>query len=280
MFSAAGRAPVKPRRGARELRWMTRVVGGCLWRARVATAPRCGDDVPVVFVHGFGVSSSYFVPLAERLAARLDVYAPDLPGHGKSATPRRPLGLRSLAGALHDWLSAMRIEHAGIVAHSMGCQIAAELAARHARLVSRVVMIGPTLDRDARSLRRVLPRFFAGGLHERPSITPLLVRDYWHMRARLPAEFRAMVAHRIEDVLPQVKAPVLFVRGEHDAIAPRRWLDELVALTPGARLAAIRGGGHAVHFARPDETLNVVLPFLRADETRRRASAGMKSSVA
>lgn len=280
MFSDAERLSAKPRRGGRELRWMTRVVGGCLWRARVATAPRGGDDVPIVFVHGLGISSAYFVPLAERLASRFDVYAPDLPGHGLSATPRRPLGLRALAGALHDWLTAMRIEHAGIVAHSMGCQIAAELAARHARLVNRVVMIGPTLDREARSLLRLLPRFIAGGLHERPSMTPLLVRDYWRMGARLPAEFRAMVAHRIEDVLPQIAAPILLVRGEHDAIAPRRWLDELAALAPGAKLAAIRGGGHAVHYARPDETLNVVVPFLRAPETRRRAPPGAKSSVA
>ena len=38
MSTGAGHLPQNPRHGGRELRWTTRVVGGCLWRARVATA--------------------------------------------------------------------------------------------------------------------------------------------------------------------------------------------------------------------------------------------------
>jgi pimeloyl-ACP methyl ester carboxylesterase len=242
------------------------MIGGRRWCARVATSPRAREGPPVVLVHGFGSSSAYFVPFAERLAAHFDVYAPDLPGHGKSAARGPALDLPELAAALREWLCAVSVERAALVANSMGCQIAAELAARHRTLVSRVVMIGPTLDREARSLLRVLPRFLVGGFHERLSMAPLIVRDYARVGTHLKDEFRAMVNHRIEDVLPRVQSPVLFVRGEHDAIAPHRWLEELVLVTPLSRIVTIADGGHAVHYALPEATLENVAPFLRADE--------------
>jgi pimeloyl-ACP methyl ester carboxylesterase len=246
---------------------MTTVIDGCRWRARVALAPRARrGQPPVVLVHGFGISSSYFVPLAKRLAPHFDVYVPDLPGHGKSATPPRPLDVPALGAALHAWLDANSIARACIIANSMGCQVTAELATRSRDVSTRLVMIGPTLDREARTLWRVLPRFMAGGRHERLSMAALLLRDYARMHVRLIAEFRAMLAYRIEDVVPRISVPVLFIRGEHDAIAPLAWVEELVSATPMADLSVVRDGGHAVHYGRPDQTLNVIMPFLRCDE--------------
>src|SRR5690606_3951434 len=58
------------------------------------------DAPPVVLVHGFGVSSKYFLATAERLAPTLAVYAVDLPGHGQSDTPPQPLDISQLADAL------------------------------------------------------------------------------------------------------------------------------------------------------------------------------------
>lgn len=64
------------------------------------------DRAPVVLVHGYGIGSSYFVPLAERLAGHVRVYAPDLPGHGRSDHDARPLGIAELGAALAAWMGA------------------------------------------------------------------------------------------------------------------------------------------------------------------------------
>lgn len=47
-----------------------------------------GSGPPVVLVHGMLNSSRHCEPVAERLAERYTVIAPDLSGHGDSATPR------------------------------------------------------------------------------------------------------------------------------------------------------------------------------------------------
>ena len=41
---------------------------------------RIGSGPPLVLVHGLGVSSTYFGPLAGQLAGRMRLIAPDLPG--------------------------------------------------------------------------------------------------------------------------------------------------------------------------------------------------------
>jgi pimeloyl-ACP methyl ester carboxylesterase len=247
------------------------IVDGRCWYARISVTGATGRCPPAVLVHGFGISSSYFVPTAERLAAHLEVYAPDLPGHGKSDDPARPLDVTDLANALRAWMLRMHINRASLVAHSMGCQTAVELAIRYPDVVDRLVLIGPTLDREARTLPRVLPRFIAGGLHEKMSMTPLLVRDYLRMRGRIRDELRFMLRDRIEEKLPRVIAPVLFIRGEHDHIAPQRWVDELAAHTLDSRVVVIPGGGHAVNYSAAEEVVKSALPFLEEAKVAREA---------
>ncbi len=43
----------------------------------------------VILVHGLVVSSRYMVPTLRQLAPHYRVYAPDLPGFGKSTNPSR-----------------------------------------------------------------------------------------------------------------------------------------------------------------------------------------------
>jgi 2-hydroxy-6-oxonona-2,4-dienedioate hydrolase len=251
----------------RELGEIWTEVGGLRYYARVSVNQSALEYLPVVLVHGFGISSSYFVRTAERLAPFFDVYAPDLPGHGKSDTPARPLHVEGFAESLRQWMEVMHIRRASIVGNSMGCQIAVELAVRYPDVVDRLVLIGPTMDRAAKSVIPLLPRFLAGGAYERVSLNGLLVKDYLRMAGRIRHELHAMLAHRIEDKLPQVAAPVLFVRGEKDPIAPQRWVNELAHLTADSHVAVIPGWGHAVNYSAADELVALMIPFLRQNKT-------------
>jgi hypothetical protein len=88
----------------RELHSSWYEVGGLRMHVRTAGQP---DAPPIVLIHGLGVSSSYFVPFAERLATRFRVYFPNLPGHGYSASP---LGIAGLAKALLNWMDLAGIK--------------------------------------------------------------------------------------------------------------------------------------------------------------------------
>jgi pimeloyl-ACP methyl ester carboxylesterase len=99
-------------------------------RVRVGGPTPATDAPPVVLVHGYGVSSSYLVPLAHALAPSHRVYVPDLPGHGRSPHAPAPLDVPALADALLAALTALDVQRAVLVGNSLGCAIAVEAAVR------------------------------------------------------------------------------------------------------------------------------------------------------
>lgn len=264
----------------RELRDRWTVVGGCRIYSRVSTAAADPDLLPVVLVHGFGVSSSYFVPTAERLATEFDVYAPDLPGHGKSDTPAEPLDIPALADALVGWMDAVGLTQAMVVANSMGCQIAVDAAVRFPDRFERLVLIGPAGDPVARTVPAHALRLLAGSFFERPSLNGLLLVTYARMGTRTIPELRSLLADPIETKLPRVTMPTMLVRGEHDMVAPQRWLDEAAMLVDAEQVAVIPRWGHAVHYSAAPQLVDAILPFLREGRRARAETSGGLSGEA
>ena len=66
-----------------------------------------GSGPAVVLIHGMINSSRHWRAVAERLAADHTVIAPDLIGHGDSATPRGDYSIGAHATAIRDLLSAI-----------------------------------------------------------------------------------------------------------------------------------------------------------------------------
>jgi 2-hydroxy-6-oxonona-2,4-dienedioate hydrolase len=238
-------------------------VGGLRMHARAATNAANAEVLPLVLVHGLVVSSRYMIPLAERLAECADVYAPDLPGFGKSDHPDRPLNIVELADALAAWMRANGITRAALIGNSMGCQVIADMALRYPALVARAVLIGPTTDRRGRNVLEQLRRLLAAAPHEAPGLLGVQIRDTWSAGLREAlATARYAIDDRIEAKLPALTMPVLIVCGEHDPIAPPRWAVELAELLLHSQLHILAGGGHALNYSVPDQLLQIVVPFL------------------
>lgn len=239
-----------------------RTVNGLQMHARVATGGGAPGRVPVVLVHGMTVSGTYLMPTAERLAPDFDVYVPDLPGHGPSETPPEALDVPGLADALVAWMDAMGLERVSFLANSMGCQTVIDAAARYPERVDRLVLVGPCNGPDHRSILGLMWLSNFDPPYERPGLLALILRDALRMNVRIPAELFAMIDDPVESKLPLVRAPALLVRGEHDPVSPRVWVEEVSAGLGGAPVAVIRGWGHAVNHSAPDVLVEVAAPFL------------------
>ena len=223
-----------------------------------------GARLPIVCVHGLGVSSRYLLPTAARLAGRYAVYVPDLPGFGHSDDPPRILGVREQADVVEEWLGTAGIARAVFLGNSMGCQVIVDLAARHPELVERAILVGPTMDARARSLARQIARLLATGLFEPPGLNVLVAYEYLFVAGprRTLATAQAALADPIEEKLPLVTAPTLVVRGSHDAIVPQRWAEEMTRLLPDGRLVVVPGAAHAVNYNSPRELVRLVQAFV------------------
>ncbi|MDQ5811309.1 MAG: alpha/beta hydrolase [Actinomycetota bacterium] len=217
----------------------------------------------VVLVHGLVVSSRYMVPAAERLAPHCRVFAPDLPGFGRSEKPPRVLDVAGLSDALSAWMGEVGLERAALVGNSFGCQIIADLAVRHPGRVERAVLQGPTMDPLGRSVPRQVGRFLIDTSREPLSLLAIELLDYLSAGTRrLWRTFRYALEDRIEEKLPHMRVPTLVVLGSRDAIVPQRWAEEVARSLPMGRLVVIPGSAHAMNYSSPLELTRVVLPFL------------------
>lgn len=204
------------------------------------------------------------VPLARRLAAERTVYAPDLPGHGRSEDPGWTLTVPELASILYEWMDVAGLGRVALLGHSMGCQIAVELAVRHPERVDRLILAAPTVDPEARTFFRQFPRFVRTAFAERLALLFWVVWDYLRTGPRrIVREMDIAFADRIEDKLGQVSMPALVLRGGRDAIVPQRWAEEVARGLDAGEVEVIQGAGHGLNYGAADELMRRIRPFLR-----------------
>jgi pimeloyl-ACP methyl ester carboxylesterase len=101
-----------------------------------------GRGAPVLFIHGLG-SSGYLEWRfnLEPTAARHRVYAPDLPGFGRSEKPRARYGIPYFTRFIERYMEGRGLRSAAVVGASLGGRVALELALKHPERVSKLVLV-------------------------------------------------------------------------------------------------------------------------------------------
>lgn len=230
--------------------------------ARVLRRPERRGPV-ILLVHGLGLSSRYMVPVAQHLSPYFDVYAPDLPGFGKSGKPHHVLTIAELATTLVAWMDEMSLTRAVALGNSFGCQVIAEMATLYPQRLEQSILVGPTIDPHARTTSSQSGRLLKDIAWEPLSLLPLNLRDYLACRpARLWHTYRFALKDAIEQKLPRMSLPTLVVRGGRDPIVSQRWAEEAAALLPAGTLAVVPGAGHAVNYNSPAELAHLVTAFV------------------
>jgi lipase len=119
------------------------VAGGPLTVARAGQPPESGCPV-VLVLHGMSGTHMVYRTVARELsgyAQPICLIAPDLRGRGRSADLPEPYGIAVHVADLIAVLDHVGAERAVVVGHSMGCNIAARLAADHPERVAAVVLL-------------------------------------------------------------------------------------------------------------------------------------------
>ena len=208
---------------------------------------------PFVLVPGIGVASTYFERLAPNLNAFGPVHALDLPGFGGVPHPASALSIEDYAECVGQVIDELGLNDPIIVGHSMGTQVVSALAAQRPE-ISTIVLIGPVVNPAERRVLRQGLRFVQASVHEPGRVKILAVSAYllcgfrWFSRV-LPK----MMTFRIEDTFPKIAARSLLIRGEHDAVVPREWLERANELIPDSSAWEIPDAAHSVMHAHAEE---------------------------
>lgn len=229
---------------------------------RSYATPRTPTGRTFVLLHGIGMSHHTFTRLAAELRGHGRVIAFDLAGFGANRPPRRRVGIADHARFVEQALAERGVSGAVVVGHSMGSQVAVELAARAPQLVEAVVLIGPVVDPERPGAVRQGLALARDTVAEPIGVDLLVLADYirggirWYLR-QLPE----MLHYPIQRRLAAVTRPVLVVRGHDDPVGTRDWCERLLSHAADGRLLELPASRHVVPRTEPEALARGILRF-------------------
>lgn len=241
------------------------------------------DGAPcLILLHGIGGAGDSWLPIADELANHFRLLIPDLRGHGSSDKPASGYLVPDYAQDLEGLLQAFEIDRPLLLGHSLGGLISFTWATDHPRKAAGIAIE----DSPLRGGPRVLPRFEGWIAMNQMAPEELAVRyasehpnwskDDCHRRAEGMTSVALPVFTEMRDAnlgpaqedrinpLKVIESPVLLVYGDLETggmVVP----DDAIRLEselPVASAVRIPGASHSIHRDRPQELLEIVVPFL------------------
>ena len=241
-----------------------------------------GEGPALVLLHPNPFDHTIWRHQTARFSLWFQVLATDLRGYGRSDRIVSP-SIRTMSDDVAGLLDHLGIAQAIVVGLSVGGIIAQEFAVDHpdrlrALVVAGCAASGTDIQRfmDARIegySTQPLEAYYLTHLREltAPGFPDTRFGAYLLdtfrekgptlQRESIVSIYRAIKAWSVTERLGQVRAPSVYIAGEHDpALATTRAASRLV---PGAVFHEIPGAGHACCLEAPDEFDRLVLDFFR-----------------
>ncbi|MDQ2856986.1 MAG: alpha/beta hydrolase [Acidobacteriota bacterium] len=244
-----------------------------------------GSGTPVVLLHGFPFNRTMWSEQIEALIPRHRVLAPDLRGHGETATSATAT-MEEMARDVAGLMEELNISRAAVCGLSMGGYVALALY-RMFPLRARALVLADTRPgtdtEEAQANREVqaqkaleegmagiadamLPKLLSPKTVAR---NPSVVAQVREMILKTSpqgaaAALRGMAQRRNQtSFLSRVVTPALILVGREDMITPLPDAELMHKEIGGSRLAVIEDAGHVSNLEQPERFNQALTKFLR-----------------
>jgi pimeloyl-ACP methyl ester carboxylesterase len=235
---------------------------------------------PLIFIHGFGFSSTQWYTSVPALMPHLRVYAPDVPDQFGLSTLEQPLQTAdNYARWVGELLDGLQLDRVALAGHSYGGWIATNFAVRQPERVTRLSLISPAATFVSLTIEFYI-RGILGGMLGKDWTIYSMVKWMTTLREvrglEIVEQFKtglqnmAQVPAGYPKVLDtaefqRLSMPVQFIIGDHEVIYTKRptaVVERARQLIPHLQAALIPNGGHAVTLDQAAETNRQLQAFL------------------
>ncbi|MBU8871267.1 MAG: alpha/beta hydrolase [Gemmatimonadales bacterium] len=244
------------------------------------------DRVPVLWIHGYPLSSLLWELQISDLADIARQITPDLRGHGQTPSTAAPYSMEMLA---NDCVRLL--DHLGFVGPvvigglSMGGYVALEICRRHPDRVAGLILASTRAGADSAEgkagrdtaaavatgtgveaiVEGMLPKLLAPKTYdEQPDLVDF-VREMM-METSVDGVVGALAAmrDRVDSTpgLPNLQIPTLVIHGAEDQLIPVGEAESMAAALPDAELVVVPGAGHLPNLEQPEVFGDAVRGFL------------------
>ena len=226
---------------------------------------------PIILIHGLGSSSEIWAALMQLLKKECLVYAPDLPGFGR--TPLAPEGTKIQTHVLYlkRFLDVLGYPRVTLVGNSLGGWIATRFAVEYPERVERLYLLNSAgLRRQNMHSPYVEDRVEAMNSIKQmlgyPLPVPGFVLDALIRNAQSPA-YAGFIRdydprEELDTVLADVVAPTTIIWGEDDNLLPLICAYDFHHGISNSELVLLPRAGHMPQLQNPVKVARIILQHI------------------
>jgi pimeloyl-ACP methyl ester carboxylesterase len=244
----------------------------------------------VLYLHGWGGSKELWWNTLTALSSTVRGVALDLPGTGDTLMPSGLRSMSNMARWVYETCKDLSLDAVTLVGHSLGGNLAAQVALEYPALAKRLVLVNaalepqhfpprsrwPLSERHGLTALRLarwgtLPLALAGRrvrhTHRGGHWGPLARRMHWYVSANtdaaLQVQIRALCDNNLSaERLAALRLPLLIAHGKRDRIIPVERAHALASALPHARLAVFPMAHHCPMDTDPPGFAHVLREFI------------------
>ena len=249
-----------------------------------------GQGETLIFIHGIGQAMYTFRKNVRVLSEHCHVISIDLLGHGLSDKPDIDYTINDFSKLIVDFMDAMNIEKASLLGFSTGAIIALDVAIKHPKLVSRLILLSPggvtkTYPWQIKHLstpiisdilftffnKSMLKSVIEDAYYDPTLVTNDLVRHYFKVLSNKENLDSTIVAYsnwddsNIAYELSSVEAPAYIFWGENDKWHPLEMLELYEDALSDVYSATFADCGHILHEERADEINRKLIEIFKTE---------------
>lgn len=207
-----------------------------------------------------------------------EVLIPDMPGFGKTTTPKHPLTLQDYAIFVYKYLHKLNVEPNIVIGHSFGGRVIIEYLSLFPCNVKTVVLSGtpgyPSIKKSKMLLSLLIAKI-GGTIVSLPLISKLKerirgwyyyivgARDFYRAEGAMRQTFKNIVTESLDEKMKNMNVPTLLIWGENDVIVPVGVAKKMQQAIQNVELSIIPFEGHSVITSKPDRFVDEVIRFTK-----------------
>ncbi len=250
------------------------------------------DSIPILLIHGTASSLHTYDDWTDRLRSEYRVVRMDLPGYGLTGPfPDRDYTIDNYVTFIYQFLDKLNIDKCIIAGNSLGGRIAWGFTSEHPEMVDKLILIDaggyPTKPKSIPLAFRltqkpiikniskfITPRFIVkksveNVFADKTKVTEALVDRYFELTLRegnrqamidrFTTKYDTSAYHKIK----LIKQETLILWGEQDQLIPIENAYSFHKDLSNDTLAIIKKAGHVPMEEKPNESIDIVISFLK-----------------
>jgi len=235
-----------------------------------------GQGKTILLLHGWANSLDSFETLKAELITSYDVISVDLPGFGKTQTPKSAWNLDDYSQFVKDFLDKLNIPKIYcVVGHSNGGALAIRALSTKQISAQKLVLLASSGVRNSKGIKNIAIKAVAKSgkvatFWLSPSTKQKLQQKLYGtigsdmlVAPHMKETFKLTVRQDIQADARKLDLPTLLIYGNKDKATPLKGVGEpLHRQIANSRLEIVDGADHFAHQTNPEQIQKLIMEFL------------------